>query len=125
MLIGKKIKNLLVKWKRNPSRAIKQNGLNIIVWLRSSYSAAKNRKSHTYRNINMLPLLLHSFFKHLLSPVVFADFSRVRRALGLICCRHPSAPGALCPSRAAKTVSPRNTQTLKAALFRFPSQALY
>lgn len=125
MLIGKKIKNLLDKWKTNPSRDIKQNGLNIIFWLRSSYSAAKNRKSHTYRNINMLPLLLHFFFKHLLLPVVFVDFSRVRRALGLIYCRHPSAPGALCPSHATKTVSPRNTQTLNTAVFHFPSQALY
>lgn len=34
MLIGRKIKNLLEKWKRTPSSAIKQNGLDIIFWWR-------------------------------------------------------------------------------------------
>lgn len=61
MLICKKIKTLLDKWKRTPSRAIKQNGLNIIFWLRSSYTGDENRKSRTYRNINTLALLLHFF----------------------------------------------------------------
>lgn len=61
MLICKKIKTLLDKWKRTPSRAIKQNGLNIIFWLRSSYTGDENRKSCTYRNINTLALLLHFF----------------------------------------------------------------
>lgn len=82
-------------------------------------------KSHTCRNINMLALLLDFFFKHLLLPVVFVDFSRVSWTLGLIYCRHPFALGALCPLHAVKTVSPRNTQTLNAAVFHFPLQALY
>jgi len=122
MLICTKIKNLLGKCKRTPSRGIKQNGLNIISWLRSSYSTDENRKSHTYRNINMLTLLLHFFFKYLLLPVVSVDFSRVSWTLGLIYRRHPFALGALCPLHAVKTVSPRNRQTLNAAVFNFPSQ---
>lgn len=125
MLICKKIKNLLDKWKRTPSRAIKQNGLNRVFWFRSSYTADENRKSHIYRNINMLALLLPLFFKHLLLPVVSVDFSRVSWTLGLIYCRDAFALGALCPLRAVKRVSPRNTQTLNAAVFHFPPQPLY
>lgn len=72
-------------------------------------------------------LLLYSAFtvsSSICYCLLSVDFSRVSWTLGLIYCRHPFALGAL-PFACSQTVSPRNTQTLNAAVFHFPLQPLY
>lgn len=123
MLICREIKNLLDKWKRTPSSAVKQNGVNVIFWWRIPQTEIWGAIP---REISICLLCSKTVFcKHLLLPVVSVDFSRVSWTLGLSCCRRLFGLRALCPVHVVKRVSPWNTQTSNGAVFHLPSQPLY